>query len=124
MSSNETALGVAEVIRAHIGRVGFAMAGATHLRSFNDSEGAAHGLEFRVRRNMKRVEWVKVSLDLSGAYSVEFSAIGTPSMHPHTFKVTAGRRVVLSSVSGVSGEALAAKISEGTGMDLTLIRDL
>ena len=120
MATNQRALQVAGTIRSQIGRVAFSIMGANHVRPFNDSGGAAHGLEFRITRNPERVEWVRVTMDLSDTYSLQFYRITPPRTDPDTSKVTPGRKVIVSTESGVQGDMLRLAIANATGLSLCL----
>jgi hypothetical protein len=65
---------VAETIRRQIGAGALFMLGAWNLISYRDGLGA---LSFRVKGSRKPfANWVKITLDASDTYTVEFKRLG------------------------------------------------
>ena len=96
---------VAKAIREQIGNRAFFMMGVKRLTSHGE-EGA---LSFRIGRNPKGVNYVKITLDKGrDLYNIEFGRI-----HGTTYKVK-------SSMEGVDVDSLHGVIEEGTSMALSL----
>lgn len=101
---SNTNLAVANTILAQLG-------GAGRLRlmtSARDFLGDAKWLSFRVGRNARGVNKVKVTLDPSDTYTVE------------VFRVRGTTVKVLGSASGVYADSLVSSFESLTGLYLTL----
>lgn len=98
-------LSVADTIRDQIGNRGLVMMGAKNLL------GSEDGLQFKIGRNALRVTHVKITLEPSDTYSVEFIRVGRAPR----FTVTEISRSELVFV-----DSLRAVLEAGTGMYLSL----
>lgn len=103
--NNANSLNVANEISRQIGNRAFAMMGAKNLLGSEDS------LQFKVGRNAKRVTHIRVTLDPSDTYRVEFIRVGRAPM----FKTTP-----VADFDGVYADTLHALIESNTGLYLSL----
>ena len=85
------------------------MIGAKNLISHPD------GLSFRVGKNAKRVNYIKISLNASDLYDVTFQRI------PSVRQICNGAEVkTISEVSGVYASSLRGVIEQSTGLYTSL----
>jgi hypothetical protein len=94
---------IAQTIAEQIGRPAFAMMGAKNIVA------GERDLTFKVGANAKKVTHVRVTLDPSDTYSVEFIRVG------RNYSVT-----TLASVALVHVEQLRSTIEANTGLYLSL----
>jgi len=109
---------IANTIRQQLGNLAFSMVGAKDLMSFNEEAGA--GLMFKIGRNSKKVQWVKITLAPSDTYSVEFSRITPRRLNKKTLTHSGGEKKILSKMDGLYTDMLKPVIEEATGMYLSL----
>ena len=98
-------MAVATTIRDQIGTGALAMMGAKNLI------GTRAGLSFKVGRNPKRVTHVRVTLDPTDTYTVEFLLVNDRA------SVTVK---TLSELDGVYADMLLDVLKSGTGLEVRL----
>ncbi len=96
---------IAKEIHNQIGKASFFMIGAKNL------VGDEKSLTFKIMRNAKRVTHVRVTLDDSDTYTVEFIKVGNaPKFVTKT----------LDTISMVYNDMLKSVIGDGTGLELRM----
>jgi hypothetical protein len=102
---NANSMNIANEIRRQVGPRAFAMMGAKNLLGSEDS------LQFKIGRNAKRVTHIRITLDPSDTYRVEFIRVGRAPM----FKTTP-----VADFDGVYADSLHTLIEGNTGLYLSL----
>lgn len=103
--NTEQSMAVADTIRDQIGNRGLVMMGSRNLL------GSASGLQFKIGRNALKVTHVRITLESSDTYTVEFIRVGRAPR----FTITEISRQELVFV-----DSLRAVLETGTGMYLSL----
>lgn len=120
MTTTDThAAEIAETIRQQIGRGAFVMMGAKNLIRFN-SEGQGVGLQFKIGRNAKRVQYVEIALRGDDTYSVEFFRMTALRLNKKTWVHTGGEKKQIAQFDGVYADMLKELIESNTGLYLSL----
>jgi hypothetical protein len=101
--NKETTMEIATEISRQIGNRAMTMIGASNLL------GDTNSLQFKIGKNSKKVTHVRVTLDASDTYTVEFIRVG------RGFSVA-----TLATVGMVYADHLRAIIQEHTGMYVNL----
>ncbi len=100
---------VANEIRRQLGHQAFFMLGAKKLI------GSENSLTFKIGRNPKSINYIKITLDPSDTYNVEFLRIRKP-------KNADVKRTTVAEFECVYVDTLHAVIERTTGMRLSLTR--
>lgn len=109
-----TDMTVANTIAKQIGGMAFAMMGA------KNKLGDEKSLSFKIGRNAKKVQYVKVTLDPSDTYTVEFSRVTPHRLNKKTWVHSGGEKKVISEVEGVYVDMLRSVIESNTGLYLSM----